>query len=73
MRTIRSEMRQTAREDAGFTLVELLVAAAIFMIISAASFSLLAQHQPIFNQQQNLGGSKHRPAKRRGANGNRSR
>jgi prepilin-type N-terminal cleavage/methylation domain-containing protein len=38
----------------GFTLVELLVAMAIFGLISAAGFSLLAQHQPIFNQQQNL-------------------
>jgi prepilin-type N-terminal cleavage/methylation domain-containing protein len=38
----------------GFTLVELLVAMAIFSIISAAAFSLVAQHQPIFNQQQNL-------------------
>ena len=54
MRNIRSEIQQAVRGDAGFTLVELLVAAAIFMIISAASFSLLAQHQPIFNQQQNL-------------------
>ncbi len=45
--------RRGARE-AGFTMVELLVAAAIFMIISAAAFSLMAQHQPIFNQQQNL-------------------
>jgi prepilin-type N-terminal cleavage/methylation domain-containing protein len=40
--------------DAGFTLVELLVATVIFGIISAAAFSLMAQHQPIFNQQQNL-------------------
>jgi prepilin-type N-terminal cleavage/methylation domain-containing protein len=39
---------------AGFTLSELLVAMAIFGVISAAAFSLMAQHQPIFNQQQNL-------------------
>jgi type II secretory pathway pseudopilin PulG len=39
---------------AGFSIIELLVAMAIFMIISAAGFQLLAQHQPIFNQQQNL-------------------
>jgi len=49
---IEIQPRQT--HEAGFTLVELLVAAAIFIIISAAAFSLMAQHQPIFNQQQNL-------------------
>jgi prepilin-type N-terminal cleavage/methylation domain-containing protein len=38
----------------GFTLIELLVAMVIFLVISGAAFSLLAQHQPIFNQQQNL-------------------
>ena len=38
----------------GFTLPELLIAMAIFMIVGAAGFSLLAQNQPIFNQQQNL-------------------
>src|ERR1019366_2958024 len=37
-----------------FTLVELLIAMAMFTVISGAAFSLLAQHQPIFNQQQNL-------------------
>jgi len=42
------------RRDAGFTLVELLIAVAMFTVISGAAFSLLAQHQPIFNQQQNL-------------------
>jgi prepilin-type N-terminal cleavage/methylation domain-containing protein len=38
----------------GFTMIELLVAMAMFLIIAAAGFSLLAQNQPIFNQQQNL-------------------
>jgi prepilin-type N-terminal cleavage/methylation domain-containing protein len=36
----------------GFTLVELLIAMAIFGVISAAAFGLMAQHQPLFNQQQ---------------------
>jgi prepilin-type N-terminal cleavage/methylation domain-containing protein len=37
---------------AGFTLVELLVAMFIFGVISASAFGLMAQHQPLFNQQQ---------------------
>lgn len=40
--------------EAGFTLIELLVAAAIFIVITGATLSLFAQHQPVFNQQQNL-------------------
>jgi len=40
--------------DTGFTLLELMVATLIFGIISSAAFSLMAQHQPIFNRQQNL-------------------
>jgi len=38
----------------GFSLAELLVATAVFLIVSAAAFSLVRQHQPLFNQQQNL-------------------
>jgi prepilin-type N-terminal cleavage/methylation domain-containing protein len=45
---------QRKTDQAGFTLVELLVACAIFMIVSGATLSLFAKHQPIFNQQQNL-------------------
>jgi prepilin-type N-terminal cleavage/methylation domain-containing protein len=41
---------------AGFTLVELLVAAAVFLLVSGAAFALLAKHQPLFNQQQNAAG-----------------
>jgi hypothetical protein len=35
-------------------MVELLVAAAVFLVISGASLALISQHLPIFNQQQNL-------------------
>ncbi len=48
------EFHGRRHRQSGFTLVELLIAAAIFTVISAAAFSLFAQHQPIFNQQQNL-------------------
>ena len=38
----------------GFTLVELLVAMLMFGVISAAAFTLVAQSQPLFNEQQGL-------------------
>jgi prepilin-type N-terminal cleavage/methylation domain-containing protein len=41
---------------AGFTLVELLVTMIVFGAISAAALGLMTQHQPLFNQQQNLAG-----------------
>ena len=41
-------------KTAGFTLVELLIAASMFVVLSIAAFGLMAQHQPIFNQQQGL-------------------
>jgi prepilin-type N-terminal cleavage/methylation domain-containing protein len=46
--------RPNHNRNAGFSLVELLVAVAMFTVVSASAFTLLAQHQPIFNQQQNL-------------------
>jgi type II secretory pathway pseudopilin PulG len=46
--------QQKGKSEAGFSLVELLFAAAIFTIIGGATLALFAQHQPIFNQQQNL-------------------
>jgi prepilin-type N-terminal cleavage/methylation domain-containing protein len=45
-----------AFREAGFTLVELLIALLVFGTISAAAFSLAAQNAPIFNQQQNQAG-----------------
>src|ERR1700676_4013941 len=54
MRNQRMFSRQEKVSEAGFTLVELLAAAVIFMVVSGAAFSLFAKHQPLFNQQQNL-------------------
>lgn len=51
---MRTERSANGKRQSGFTLVELLLATAIFTIIAGATLSLFAQHQPIFNQQQNL-------------------
>ena len=57
MRDSRRDMgtlsQQQDTREAGFTLLELLLAAGIFTIIGGAAFALFAQHQPLFNQQQN--------------------
>jgi prepilin-type N-terminal cleavage/methylation domain-containing protein len=39
--------------NAGFTLVEFLVAVALFSIIGGATFAIFAKHAPYFNRQQN--------------------
>ena len=41
------------RGHSGFTLIELMVAMIVFLIISGVAFSLLQQHLPLYNQQQN--------------------
>ena len=51
-----SENARPKKGSAGFTLVELLVAAAVFLVVAGAAFTLLARHQPLFNRQQNIAG-----------------
>lgn len=46
--------RKKARTTAGFTLVELLMAAAVFLIIASTAFSLFNQHLVLANRQENL-------------------
>jgi prepilin-type N-terminal cleavage/methylation domain-containing protein len=41
----------------GFTLIEFLVAMALFAIIAGSTFSLFRQHEPYFTSQQNLAGT----------------
>jgi prepilin-type N-terminal cleavage/methylation domain-containing protein len=40
--------------DAGFTMVEILIAMAIFLVVAGGAFMLLAKSQPLFSQQQSL-------------------
>jgi prepilin-type N-terminal cleavage/methylation domain-containing protein len=54
MSNIPTALRPGGRGAAGFSMLELLIAMAIFTVISAAALSLFAAHQPLFNQQQNL-------------------
>ena len=46
--------RGRCAKQGGFSLAELLVATAVFLVVSATAFSLIRQHQPLFNQQQNV-------------------
>jgi prepilin-type N-terminal cleavage/methylation domain-containing protein len=52
-RTVRSALLRMS----GFTLVEFMVAMVVFAVIAGSTFSLFRQHEPYFNQQQNLAGT----------------
>jgi prepilin-type N-terminal cleavage/methylation domain-containing protein len=51
-----SEARMPLAKGHGFSLIELMVAMAIFLIVSAASFTLFQRHQALLSRQQGLGG-----------------
>lgn len=40
-------------KQAGFSLIELMVAMGVFMVVGAAAVSLVRQHMPLFNSSQN--------------------
>jgi prepilin-type N-terminal cleavage/methylation domain-containing protein len=46
--------RGNPRKNAGFTLVEFLVAMAMFLVVGGSVLALFAQHAPYFTRQQNL-------------------
>jgi len=56
MQNVNLNQESRAFREAGFTLVEMLIALLVFGTISAAAFSLMSQNMPIFNQQQNQAG-----------------
>jgi len=46
---------KTTRQS-GFTLIELMVSLAVFLVIAGAAFSLFGAHAPLFSRQQNMAG-----------------
>ena len=57
MKNISGQNRSASRPDAaGFSLVELLVAMAVFLIIGGAAVALVKMHVPLFTSQQNQTG-----------------
>lgn len=55
MEKTKMQRRQSSKM-AGFSMIELLVSVALFLVIGGAALSLFKQHAPIFTKQQNLTG-----------------
>jgi Tfp pilus assembly protein PilW len=53
MRDTIPTMSPARRPEGGFSLIELLITALIFTIITGTALTLMSKHQPIFKQQQN--------------------
>jgi prepilin-type N-terminal cleavage/methylation domain-containing protein len=49
--------KQTSQQNArGFTILELLIATAVFVVVAGAALSLFSVEQPLLNRQQNFAG-----------------
>jgi len=46
-------MKRTNRHNAGFTLLEMLVSLAVFLVVGGVALALVAQSLPLYNRQQN--------------------
>jgi type II secretory pathway pseudopilin PulG len=53
MKITKLSQMKSGKRIAGFSLVELMVAIAVFMVIGGAAMSLVKKHVPIFTSQQN--------------------
>lgn len=49
-------MNNPREQQAGFTMIELMVSMAVFLVIAGAAFSLFSAHAPLFSSQQSLAG-----------------
>lgn len=56
LRRLRMKRLKTGNVARGFTMIELLVAMAVFLIIAGTAFSLFAQHAALAAHQENLSG-----------------
>lgn len=56
MRSIKIQVQKSGKPASGFSLIELMVAMAVFMVVGAAAVSLVKKHIPIFTSQQNQTG-----------------
>ena len=56
MTSLQSTYKLAQKQPSGFTMLELMVALAVFLIIAGAAFSLFATHAPLFTRQQNIAG-----------------
>lgn len=50
---MRKQKQISRLKQAGFSLIELMVAMGVFMVVGAAAISLIRQHMPLFNSSQN--------------------
>src|ERR1700761_8648834 len=51
-RNLASTTKPSVRNAKGFTLIELMISIAVFLVIGAAAMSLFKQHASLFNDQQ---------------------
>jgi Tfp pilus assembly protein PilW len=56
MKKITMQQTRLGRNSNGFTVLEFLVAMAVFMIVTGAVFTLFRKDDPLFNNQQNMVG-----------------